>query len=77
MPDGFIDAPLSAATGAVAAGALAVSLRGARRELDERTAPLAGLVAAFRCCRAGAARSPSRPSPPPCSPSRPPPSPSP
>jgi cobalt/nickel transport system permease protein len=31
----------------VAAGALAVSLRGARRELDERTAPLAGLVAAF------------------------------
>jgi cobalt/nickel transport system permease protein len=31
----------------VAAGAIAVSLRGARRELDERTAPLAGLVAAF------------------------------
>jgi len=34
-------------TGVVAAGAIAVSLRGARRELDERTAPLAGLVAAF------------------------------
>ncbi|MEU7056816.1 energy-coupling factor ABC transporter permease [Streptomyces sp. NPDC046197] len=47
VPDGFIDAPTSAATGLVAAGALAVSLRGARRELDERTAPLAGLVAAF------------------------------
>ncbi|KUN87846.1 cobalt ABC transporter permease [Streptomyces bungoensis] len=47
VPDGFIDAPTSAAAGAVAAGALAVSLRGARRELDERTAPLAGLVAAF------------------------------
>ncbi|GAA2883519.1 energy-coupling factor ABC transporter permease [Streptomyces mexicanus] len=47
MPDGFIDAPTSAATGVIAAGALAVSLRGARRELDERTAPLAGLVAAF------------------------------
>ncbi|WP_406455938.1 energy-coupling factor ABC transporter permease [Streptomyces sp. NBC_01622] len=47
VPDGFIDAPISAATGAVAAGAIAVSLRGARRELDERTAPLAGLVAAF------------------------------
>jgi cobalt/nickel transport system permease protein len=47
VPDGFIDAPLSAATGVVAAGAVAVSLRGARRELDERTAPLAGLVAAF------------------------------
>ncbi|GLV72420.1 energy-coupling factor ABC transporter permease [Streptomyces hygroscopicus] len=47
VPDGFIDAPVSVATGVVAAGAVAVSLRGARRELDERTAPLAGLVAAF------------------------------
>ncbi|MDL5202083.1 energy-coupling factor ABC transporter permease [Streptomyces sp. ALI-76-A] len=47
VPDGFIDAPMSAATGVVAAAAVAVSLRGARRELDERTAPLAGLVAAF------------------------------
>ncbi|MBN0046074.1 energy-coupling factor ABC transporter permease [Streptomyces actuosus] len=47
VPDGFIDAPVSAATGVVAASAIAVSLRGARRELDERTAPLAGLVAAF------------------------------
>ncbi|MBL1082067.1 energy-coupling factor ABC transporter permease [Streptomyces actinomycinicus] len=59
VPDGFIDAPTSAITGVVAAGALAVSLRGARRELGatsrageaeyggERTAPLAGLVAAF------------------------------
>ncbi|MEU7314370.1 energy-coupling factor ABC transporter permease [Streptomyces sp. NPDC007083] len=54
VPDGFIDAPVSAGTGVVAAAALAVSLRGARRELGggpggagERTAPLAGLVAAF------------------------------
>ncbi|MFI7410806.1 energy-coupling factor ABC transporter permease [Streptomyces sp. NPDC049627] len=47
VPDGFIDAPTSLAAGAVAAAAVAVSLRGARRELDERTAPLAGLVAAF------------------------------
>ena len=47
VPDGFIDAPISAATAVVAAGAIAVSLRGARRELDEQTAPLAGLVAAF------------------------------
>ncbi|ORT58545.1 energy-coupling factor ABC transporter permease [Streptomyces sp. CB03238] len=47
VPDGFINAPVSAAAGLVAAGAVAVSLRGARRELDERTAPLAGLVAAF------------------------------
>lgn len=54
-PDGFIDAPVSAAAGLFAAGAVAVSLRGARRELEgasspgtaERTAPLAGLVAAF------------------------------
>ncbi|NBE51582.1 energy-coupling factor ABC transporter permease [Streptomyces boluensis] len=47
VPDGFIDAPVSAAAGVLAAGAVAVSLKGARRELDERTAPLAGLVAAF------------------------------
>ncbi|MDI9886528.1 energy-coupling factor ABC transporter permease [Streptomyces sp. HNM0645] len=56
VPDGFIDVPVSAAAGVVAAGAVAVSLRGARRELGdtragghggERTAPLAGLVAAF------------------------------
>ncbi|MFE3830243.1 energy-coupling factor ABC transporter permease [Streptomyces sp. NPDC059092] len=47
VPDGFIDLPVSAATGVAAAAAVAVSLRGARRELDERTAPLAGLVAAF------------------------------
>ncbi|MCA6093909.1 energy-coupling factor ABC transporter permease [Streptomyces sp. SCA3-4] len=57
VPDGFIDAPVSLATGAVAAAAVAVALRGARRELGgspdgsghggERTAPLAGLVAAF------------------------------
>ncbi|WP_208883403.1 energy-coupling factor ABC transporter permease [Streptomyces armeniacus] len=75
VPDGFINAPVSVAAGAVAAGAVALSLRGARRELagpagpvpagkggqggreagayasgglgEERTAPLAGLVAAF------------------------------
>ncbi|ATL28382.1 energy-coupling factor ABC transporter permease [Streptomyces formicae] len=47
VPDGFINAPVSAVAGAVAAGAVAVSLKGARRELDEKTAPLAGLVAAF------------------------------
>ncbi|MFF1546908.1 energy-coupling factor ABC transporter permease [Streptomyces sp. NPDC058291] len=47
VPDGFINAPTSAVTGVVAAGAIAVSLRGARRELDDKTAPLAGLVAAF------------------------------
>ncbi|QNP63747.1 energy-coupling factor ABC transporter permease [Streptomyces genisteinicus] len=56
VPDGFINAPVSVAAGVAAAGAVAVSLRGARRELGgadagtlgaERTAPLAGLVAAF------------------------------
>ncbi|MFI1969702.1 cobalt ABC transporter permease [Streptomyces cinnamoneus] len=47
VPDGFVDAPVSLATGAVAAAAVAVSLRGARRELDHKAAPLAGLVAAF------------------------------
>ena len=47
VPDGFLDAPASAATAVVAAGAVALSLRGARRELDEKTAPLAGLVAVF------------------------------
>ncbi len=47
IPDGFINAPVSAAAGVVAIGALAVCLRGARRELDEQTAPLAGLVAVF------------------------------
>jgi cobalt/nickel transport system permease protein len=34
-------------TGVVAAAGVAVALRGARRELDDRTAPMAGLVAAF------------------------------
>ncbi|MFD9287079.1 energy-coupling factor ABC transporter permease [Streptomyces sp. NPDC060030] len=47
VPDGFINAPVSAVAGVVAAGAVAVGLRGARRELDQRIAPLAGLVAAF------------------------------
>ena len=47
VPDGFLDATTSVATAAVAATAVALSLRGARRELDDRTAPLAGLVATF------------------------------
>ncbi|MGH3350112.1 MAG: energy-coupling factor ABC transporter permease [Nocardioides sp.] len=47
VPDGFLDAPTSIATGAVAVVAVGVALRGARRELDDKTAPLAGLVAAF------------------------------
>jgi cobalt/nickel transport system permease protein len=47
VPDGFLDAPTSVATAAVAVGGVALALRGARRELDDRTAPLAGLVALF------------------------------
>jgi cobalt/nickel transport system permease protein len=47
VPDGFLDAPTSVATAAVAAVGVGVALRGSRRELDDRTAPLAGLVAAF------------------------------
>ena len=47
VPDGILDAPTSLATGVVAAAGVAVALRGARRELDDRTAPMAGLVATF------------------------------
>ena len=47
VPDGFIDAPVSVGAGVLAAAGVAVCLRGARRELDDRTAPMAGLVAAF------------------------------
>ncbi|GLY17750.1 energy-coupling factor ABC transporter permease [Kineosporia rhizophila] len=46
-PDGFIDVPVSIAAGVVAVGGVALCLRGARRELDDRTAPLAGLVAVY------------------------------
>ena len=47
VPDGFLDAATSIATGAVAVGAVGVALRGARRELDDKAAPMAGLVATF------------------------------
>jgi cobalt/nickel transport system permease protein len=47
MPDGFIDLPVSVAAGAVAVGGVALCVRGARRTLDERLAPMAGLTAAF------------------------------
>jgi cobalt/nickel transport system permease protein len=47
VPDGFLDAPTSVATAVVATAGVAVALRGARRELDDRTAPMAGLVATF------------------------------
>ena len=47
VPDGFLDAQTSIGTAVLAAGVVAVSLRKARGELDDRTAPLAGLVAVF------------------------------
>ena len=47
VPDGFLDAPTSVATGVLAAAGVALALRRARTELDDRTAPMAGLVAAF------------------------------
>jgi cobalt/nickel transport system permease protein len=47
VPDGFLDVPTSVATGAVAVVGVGLALRGARRELDDRTAPMAGLTAAF------------------------------
>lgn len=47
IPDGFIDIPTSAAFAAIAAGAIAVSIKGAKSSLDDKTAPLAGLTATF------------------------------
>ncbi len=47
VPDGFLDVTTSMATGAVAVAGVGLALRGARRELDDRAAPLAGLVATF------------------------------
>ena len=47
MSDGIVSAPTSLLFGAVAAAGLMVCARRARDELDERTVPLAGLVAAF------------------------------
>lgn len=47
VPDGFLNAPTSVATGAVAIAGVAIAIRKARTELDDRTAPMAGLVATF------------------------------
>lgn len=47
VPDGFLDAQTSVGTAVVAGTVVATSLRMARRELDDRTAPLVGLVAVF------------------------------
>lgn len=47
VPDGFLDIPTSIATGVASASVVAFSLRRARTEISDATAPMAGLVAAF------------------------------
>ena len=47
IPDGFIDIPTSAAFAGASALAVAGAVKGARRQLSEQSAPLAGLTAVF------------------------------
>ena len=47
IPDGFINAGTSAAAGVAAAGGIGVCLRRTAETLEEKQAPMAGLVAAF------------------------------
>jgi cobalt/nickel transport system permease protein len=47
VPDGFIDLPVSLLAFVLAAGILAVAVVKARTQLDDKTAPLAGLTAVF------------------------------
>ena len=47
IPDGFIDLPTSAAFAAASSIAVAGAVKGARRQLSEQSAPLAGLTAVF------------------------------
>ena len=47
IPDGFIDLPTSAGFALASASGVAVALKGAKAQLDEKSAPLAGLTATF------------------------------
>jgi cobalt/nickel transport system permease protein len=47
IANGIVDAPVSAAFAAAAVAALALCLLRSRQDLDDRLAPMAGLVAAF------------------------------
>ena len=47
IPDGFISAPVSLISLAIAAFFIYLALRGAKNQLDEKVAPLAGLAAVF------------------------------
>ncbi len=47
VPDGFIDPQVSATVGVLSVAAVVVSVRRSREELQDATAPMAGLVAVF------------------------------
>ena len=47
IPDGFINAGTSVAAAAISAGGIAIGLKRSAEALEEKQAPLAGLVAAF------------------------------
>jgi cobalt/nickel transport system permease protein len=47
IPDGFINAPVSLISLAIAAFFIYLAFRGAKNQLDEKVAPLAGLAAVF------------------------------
>lgn len=47
IPDGFIDIQTSAAFATLSAVGVTVALKGAKSQLDEKSAPLAGLTAVF------------------------------
>lgn len=47
IPDGFINAGVSAAAGVISAGGVGLSLAKAKATMEEKAAPLAGLVAAY------------------------------
>jgi len=47
IPDGFIDIPTSAAFGTLALAGTSIALKKAKSEVDDRTAPMAGLTAVF------------------------------
>jgi len=47
IPDGFIDAPTSIGAAAASVGGLAVGLRRSAEVLEDKLAPMAGLVAAY------------------------------
>jgi len=47
IPDGFLSAPVMAGAAAASVAALSVAVRGSRRQLEEREAPVLGAATAF------------------------------